>query len=148
MRLPSAIFLILCAATPALASGGLSCEAKGRNASLRFDGGVTRGMGGPLFSFSGRVQIATKAVEADLRKVSLGLGNVAQYWLDAKELRLVLYREREGDQPHGYVEIIVLATGGGDEGTYRGTFALTAYDTSGNRERTHAAEGRVTCFVE
>ena len=73
---------------------------------------------------------------------------VAQYWLDARELRLVVYREREGAQPHGYVEVTILAKAAGDEGKYKGTFALTAYDTAGDRERTHKAGGRVSCFVE
>lgn len=152
MRLPAAIgtvlFVFLCAASPAFASGGLSCEARDRHASFQFDGGVTRGMGAPLFNFRGSVRIAAKAVAADLRKLSFGQQHVAQYWLDGENLRLVLYREREGSRPHGYVQITVLARAAGDEGGYKGSYALTVYDTTGDKERTHEAEGRVTCFVE
>jgi len=147
MKLPLVAVLSVCA-TPALASGGLSCAAKTTQASLEIQSGVTHGMGSPLFNFRGSAQIAAKSVAADLRKIAFGQGNVAQYWLDARELRLVVYREREGSQPHGYVEVTILAKAAGDEGKYKGTFALTAYDTAGDRERTHKAGGRVSCFVE
>ena len=147
-RLPSVMVLLLCVAPPALASGGLSCEGTGKQASLRLEGGVTRGMGGPLFSFNGSAQIAAKGVAADLRKISFDRENVPQYWLDGKELRLLLYRERSGDRPHGYVEVTILAKAAGDEGEFKGSYALTAFDTTGERERRHEAEGRLTCFVE
>jgi hypothetical protein len=148
MRVPSVLVLFLSAVTPAWASGGLSCEGTGKQASIQVEGGVTRGMGGPLFSFSGSAKIAAKAVTADLRKIAFDRENVAQYWLDAKELRLLLYRERSGDRPHGYVEVTILAKAVGDDGEYKGSYALTAYDTTGDSERRHEAEGRVTCFVE
>ncbi len=148
MRLSSALVLSLCAVTPALASGGLSCEAKGRQASFEVQSGITRGMGSPLFSFRGSIRIAGKQVAADLRTLSFRQENVAQYWLDGRELRLVLYREREGSNPHGYVQVTLLARATGGEGEFKGSYSLTAFDTTGDRERTQKAEGRVTCFVE
>ena len=77
MRVPSLLVLFLSATTPALASGGLSCEGAGKQASIQVEGGVTRGMGGPLFSFNGSAQIAAKGVAADLRKIAFDRENVA-----------------------------------------------------------------------
>jgi len=82
MKLPLILFLSVCATTPALASGGLSCEAKGKQATLQVESGVTRGMGSPLFNFRGSAQIAARAVAPDLRKIAFSQENVAQYWLD------------------------------------------------------------------
>lgn len=144
--LPAVLFLLV--ATPALASGGLSCEASGNGAVIAVESGVTRGMGGPLFNFRGTSEFASKEVEADLGKQSYADEHVAQYWLDGKDLRLVLYREREGDKPHGYVEITIL-TKQVEEGSYEGSYELTAFDTTGSDEgRRLELKGKISCFAE
>ena len=149
MRLPMALGSILLGASQALASGGISCETASKPANITFQGGVTRGMGAPIYSFEGSFRTANKAVAQDLRALSFTREHLAQYWLDGKELRLVLYREREGDKPHGYVEITVLTKAAGDEGTYKGKFSATVFDatTDPDGRRTELA-GRISCFVE
>lgn len=135
---------------PALASGGFSCEAKDDAASFLLESGVTHGMGGPAFNFRGTIDITAKDVPDDLRKMSFAQENLAQYWLDGKELRLVVYREREAEKPHGYVELTIL-TSTTEEGSTEGTYALSVYDVGpeGSAEgRTVEAKGKVGCFVE
>jgi len=134
----------------ALASGGFSCEAKDSAASFLLESGVTHGMGGPSFNFRGTIDITAKDVPDDLRKMSFAQENLAQYWLDGKELRLVVYREREADKPHGYVELTIL-TKTTEEGSTEGTYALSVYDVGpeGSAEgKTVEAKGKVGCFVE
>lgn len=133
-------------AAPADASGGLGCTAQGSGAKIELNGGITRGMGSPLFSFSGTFEATDKKIPADLRKAEFALDNVAQYWLDGDSLRLVLYTERTGD-PFGSVQVTVLTTPKGDENEFAGTFAAEIYDGKGEG-KTYTIKGEIGCFVE
>jgi hypothetical protein len=113
----------------ALASGGIWCEAEATPAQINVHGGVSRGMGGQLFNFEGKVAIADKAVADDLRNLEFKQEHVAQYWFNGTSLNLVLYREREGDKPHGYVEVSIETQAREDEeGAYAGSYQLTVFD--------------------
>jgi hypothetical protein len=147
----AALFLVALACQPAFASGGLHCSADADGVTFEVSGGVTRGMGSPLFSFEGVVEIADKAIAADLAKTAFSRKHVAQYWLDGEDLRLVLYREREGDKPHGYVELTVttkVRAGDDGEGFYDGRYALSVFDTTDNNGVAIDREGAVSCSAE
>lgn len=136
---------------PAAAAGGISCSAGEKGVTLELEGGVSRGMGAALFSFAGHATIKDASVAQDLRNAAFGLEHVAQYWFDGEELRLALYRERDGDKPHGYVQAWVLTkvTGDPDEGLYAGTFGVHVWDGAGDGEpKTYRAEGAIECFGE
>jgi hypothetical protein len=142
---------LLASTGPASASGGLSCSAGETGITIQVDGGVSRGMGGQLFSFDGSVSIKDAAVAADLQNTSFAREHVAQYWLDGEELRLGIYRERDADKPHGYVELEVRAKvqGEPDEGLYAGTFLVKTWDGAGDGDpKEFKAEGAIECFVE
>jgi hypothetical protein len=136
----------------ALASGGLSCDSE-EDAPARIvtEAGMTRGMGSPIFSLKGSVAIVDPAVPEDLRKVEFDQQHVPQYWLDMTSLRLKLYRERESDKPHGYVEITIQTQPrDSEEGAYGGSYTIEVYDTTGD-----AAEGKIvklegpmSCYIE
>lgn len=150
MRVMITVMSILLAAGPAVASGGLSCGAKDEAVKLTIESGITRGMGSPVFNFRGDIELAEKAISQDLRKMSFEREHLAQYWLDGEELRMVIYREREGDKPHGYVEVTV-RTKSGDEGDYIGQYSVTVFDmtdASGGDGKTYNFTGRATCLVE
>lgn len=141
------------ASQPAFASGGLNCSSDAGEVAFDVGGGVTRGMGSPLFAFEGRMTLRIKDVAADLARTTFTRDDVAQYWLDGEDLRLLLYREREGNKPHGYVQLSLetRARGGDDEGIYDGRYALTVFDAVGeyNVEGvTVNRAGNVTCFAE
>lgn len=150
MRAAITAFVLLSGLLPAAASGGLDCTAKDKKVEFELNGGVTRGMGSPIFSFQGTVTINDKSVAADLRETSFSMEHVAQYWLDDKDLRLDLYRERSGDKPHGYVELVLYTRPQGDEGEYKGTYEVVVYDgVADNAEARQAKfKGEVGCFVE
>ncbi|WP_442581484.1 hypothetical protein ACSBOB_05680 [Mesorhizobium sp. ASY16-5R] len=150
MRVVLMAGLLMAGTLPAFASGGLSCEAEGGPARIAVESGVTRGMGSPVFNFRGSAVISDTAIAEDLRTTAFTGEYLAQYWFDGEDLRLVLYREREGDKPHGYVEITVLTRADGDEGGYVGTYKLTAYDGTGDdpEGRTVKLDGKIGCFVE
>jgi hypothetical protein len=139
---------------PAFASGGVHCSTDAGGVAFDIGGGVTHGMGGPLFSFEGEVTVAGDGVAADIGKTRFAREHVAQYWLDGEELRLLLYREREGDQPHGYVELTIRTKarpGDDGEGFYDGRYELTVFDTADESVPegvTVRREGDVACSAE
>ena len=155
MRLTIASLALLFSTLAASASGGISCTSEGGPVVLELEGGVTRGMGGPLFSFAGMLTIADTSVAEDLRKTRFELKNVPQYWLDGKALNLLLYKEREGDKPHGYVEVEVRTESAGpgtdDEGTFAGTFSVKTFDVVSDaaaEPKEFSASAAITCFAE
>jgi hypothetical protein len=150
------LFLLLTALTcqPAFASGGVHCSADAEGVTIDAGGGVTRGMGGPLFSFEGTLDIADKSLAADLATTAFAREHVAQYWLDGDDLRLLLYRERKGDKAHGYVELMIetkARPGDDGEGLYDGTYEVTVFDAThdnGGEGTTVKREGEIVCSAE
>lgn len=148
MRSFIAAVLPLLASSPATASGGLWCDADDGPARIEIQGGVTHGMGGPLFNFAGTLAARDETLPADLRKTAFDRSHVPQYWLDGKELRLLLYRERAADRPHGYVELTII-THAIDESSYEGRYELKLFDAdSSNEGRTWKFEGKISCGAE
>lgn len=151
MRLSIVAVGMLCGVVPAAASGGLSCNAEDKSAKFSIESGVTRGMGSPVFNFRGVVEILEKGVAEDLRKIEFTGEHLAQYWLDGQSLKLLLYRERTGDKPHGYVELTIETQAGDDEGTYNGPYRLVVFDMTGDTTgegKTVNLDGQAYCFVE
>ena len=154
MRREIMLLLAVLAYQPAFASGGVHCSADADGVAFDVEGGVSRGMGAALFSFEGKLEIADMPVASDLARMAFAREHVAQYWLDGEDLRLLLYREREGDKPHGHVELTIetkTPPGGDGEGTYEGEYRLAVYDlgqqATGEGE-TATFAGKVSCFAE
>ena len=140
--------ILLSAAGEAAASGGLWCDVEDKSAAIALQGGVTHGMGGPIFSFTGEIEARDASVPEDLRKTEFDRTHVPQYWLDGKELRLLLYRERAAEMAHGYVELTVL-TQATDESSYAGSYELKIFDADDSSEgRTWTFEGKISCGAE
>lgn len=146
------IALAFCGAmtSSAWASGGLSCSSEAGPATIEVEAGVTRGMGGPVFSLKGSVEISDADVAEDLRKTEFEKEHLAQYWFDGEDMRLLLYRERPADKEHGYVELEIRAKAVADEeGSYAGTYLVTVWDTAVSGEtKDKKIEGRVACSGE
>lgn len=152
MRMAISLILLAASAGQAAASGGLSCEAEDAAVTITIESGITRGMGSPLFEFSGRVAIRDAGVAADLRTTDFARQHVPRYWLDENALKLGLYREREGDAPHGYVAVTIeTESTGDDEGGYAGDYRVSVYDMPGTQSGEAATAefaGAVSCMVE
>jgi hypothetical protein len=150
LRKPAiAIIATLASVIGAHASGGFGCDADDGNVSFLFESGVTRGMGSPVFNFRGSVDIKSQEVAEDLRKVEFDGAHLAQYWSEDGQLNLVIYREREGDKPHGYVQVVIRTKG--DEEGYAGSYDLTVFDGVDDATpegKTYSATGKVECILE
>lgn len=143
-------FSAVLVAGPAAASGGFSCNAEDEKLRLDVNGGVSRGMGSAVFSLQGELDIRDDALADDLRRTEFDRAHLAQYWLDGSELRLVLYREREGEGPHGYAEITLKAVSS-EGGSYAGDYVVDLFDmtdSNNSEDKTARFEGRVSCSAE
>lgn len=153
MRIRFALLSTLLACGPAIASGGLECTSDGDGVSFEVNGGVSRGMGSVLFSFDARLDIRDDGIAPDLAQTKFQRDHVAQYWMDADDLRLRLYRERDGALPHGYVELVIeaVSSGGENAGSYAGRYMLSVFDmtdATGGEGIMVRREGAVGCSSE
>ena len=150
MRTLILTFGLLAGVTPALASGGISCAGEDGPAKIALSAGVTRGMGGPIFQLAATTGVADETVAEDLRKSTFTKENIAQYWFDDKEMKLLLYREREGE-PFGSVQLFIGTQPVGDDIGYDGDFKLTISDMADSTTgEAKVAEftGKISCSVE
>lgn len=148
MRSLLAAIVLISMSGEAAASGSLWCDVEDKSVRLSVHGGVTRGMGGPLFSFDGQAEVRDTSAPADLRMTQFEKMHVSQYWLDGDELRLLLYQERAADKPHGYVQLTILGKAG-DEESYAGRYSLELFDADASPEgRRWTYEGDITCGAE
>jgi hypothetical protein len=137
----------------AFASGGIWCETGAAPAEINVHGGVSRGMGGQLFSFEGKVSIADQSVPEDLRKLDFAREHVTQYWFDGDSVNLVLYNERDAGKLHGSLEISIetkALKGDDNEGSYAGSYkVMVAYATEDSPEGKQVdLTGAINCFAD
>lgn len=151
MRIAIVLAVLTMGILPAAASGGLGCNIKDKAVQLSLQSGISRGMGGGFFEFKSKLKSSLPNTPADFRKVTFSEENLTQRWLNGGDLKLLVYKEREGE-PHGYVEIRVEAKRGGkEESPYVGTYTLTIYSvpkTEKDNDKPITARGRVTCMAE
>jgi len=137
-----ALLFMLAGGLPAMASGGIACDAKDDQAAIAISSAVTRGMGSPLFNFTGSLKTHLNGIGEDLRSLSYEKDNVVQWWLDGEQLNLLLYVERQ-DEPFGSTELSI-TTRAVDEGAYEGEYAVVSYDADVRAEVT----GKISCMAE
>lgn len=150
----AAIILTLLGIAPLHASAGLSCEAADKTLKLALEAGISRGLGDDFFSFKGELEILAPGTPKDFRKVEFAKDNLTQRWNDSRNLKLRIYREREGE-PHGYVDLVIEAwpKKDSDDIEFRGGYVLTIFDMpakdAGAKKdaegKTTILKGRVTC---
>ena len=147
MRTLFVTLLFLLAANAAQASAGLSCEASDKTVKLELEAGISRGVGEGFFSFKGELEILAPGAPKDFRKVTFEKEHLTQQWLDGRNLKLRVYRERDGAL-HGYVDLVIEAWPRKDEeDAYRGGYTLTIFDVpkADADGKTTVLKGRVSC---
>ena len=148
MREILCVAAFLASASGASASGALWCSVDDHQVAFQLDAGVTRGLGGPTFNFRGDLEIKARKAGDSLRKTVFEDQNLAQYWLDGEEMRLLVYREHEAKDTYRSVELTIL-TKAKDEGTYDGRYTLSVFDgTAGVSSDPVELKGDVSCGAE
>ncbi|RWN25863.1 hypothetical protein [Mesorhizobium sp.] len=150
MRTIFCVTTLLLSAGTAFATGGIWCSAEDAAVKFEVEAGVTRGMGGPTFNFRGDLEIFGRPVDDGLRKSVFEDSNLTQYWLDGKELRLLVYREHEVANTYSSVELTIL-TKVSEEGVYDGRYSLAIYDGTAAADKDGKPvelTGKVSCGAE
>lgn len=149
MRIAGFAFLVfLCNAGTALATGGMSCSADDTSIKLDVGSSMSHGMGGAFFQFKGELEVRHPKTPEDFRRFIFGIEDLTHHWIDGEEIKLLFYRERSGDKPHGFVELTVLTQRKDEAGDYEGRYELTLYDTAWSPVEPLKVTGNVTCLVE
>lgn len=150
MRTIFCVTTLLLSAGTAFATGGIWCSAEDAAVKFEVEAGVTRGMGRPTFNFRGDLEILGRPVDDGLRKTVFEDSNLTQYWLDGKELRLLVYREHEVANTYSSVELTIL-TKASEEGVYDGRYSLAIYDGTAAADKDGKPvelTGKVSCGAE
>jgi len=138
------------AALPGIASatGGLGCGIDDKNVKLDFESLFSYSDIGGLFQIRGEMEVRDKRVGKTLQKLTLEDLDLKQQWFRDNDVKLMLYRETEGDGvPFASVKLIIEATKPpeedfGYEGKYRLTIAPVA---EGGESESVTLEGKVGC---
>jgi hypothetical protein len=143
---------LLASSQTAFASGGFSCSIDDKAAKFETTAVVSHGLGEQITNFKAELEVRAPGTPEDLRKLDLS-EHLTQKWYHGRDLKLRLYREREGDKTHGSIELVIEArrNKGADDTEYRGNYVLMVYDldTAGGSEgKSNTRRGRVACSGE
>jgi hypothetical protein len=136
---------------PAVASGGLFCNAEDGSLTFSVQAGLTRG-NGAFFNFRGELHARQPDVPKELRDLKLASRDLIQHWLDEREAKLLIYRERTA-APYGSVSLRVETRHADtdEEGSYEGSYVLTVSYVEGkpgSEAKVVEAHGKATCSAE
>jgi hypothetical protein len=140
--------MLLASPAPAFATGGLGCTIDDKNLKLDFEAVFSYSDIGGLFQVSGELQPLDGRTYTTLRKIELSGADLKQQWFRDRMLKLMLYRETEGDGvPFAAVKLIIEATQpDGEEFAYTGKYRLTVEPASDASEsQAFTVDGTVAC---
>ncbi|MFL5233011.1 MAG: hypothetical protein ACJ8DM_08815 [Microvirga sp.] len=150
MRTSGFAIAALLLATPAYATASLSCSADDRSLRFSAEGIVSHGVGETVAQFAGELEVRLREAPPGLRKLPLALEHLTQRWLHGREVKLRLFRERDGEG-QGSVELVVeTRRAANDETAFSGSCVLTVSGEDaapGAPARTLKARGRVSCSL-
>ena len=142
--------LLAAAAVPAQASGGLWCDAADSYIRLEVRSGVTRGMGGPFFDFTGSLEIMAQGIVPAFSKLDLK-DKLTHSWLDGDEVKLEFYHEVDAAETVDQFSLIIETEALPDtDGEYAGTYKITSYSPTapGTDEGRLELTGKITCGAD
>ncbi|UVC09657.1 hypothetical protein IHQ71_03280 [Rhizobium sp. TH2] len=140
--------IIACTPATAFATGGLGCSIDDGNVNLTFESIFSYSDIGGLFQIRGELESKDKRTEKTLRKFTLDGSELKQQWFRGNDLKLMIYRETEGDGvPFASVKLIIEANKPPEEEfEYSGKYALTIEPaTEGSESKAFTVEGKITC---
>jgi hypothetical protein len=138
-------------AASAHATGGFSCLIDDANLKFTADSTVSHGLGEGFVNFTAEAELKAVGAPQTLRKIDLSEALVHS-WLYGPDLKLRLYRETDGNVPHGFVEIIMETAAQGEAGEpeFEGSYKLILYqipEGEGGDGMQSEYRGQATCSV-
>jgi hypothetical protein len=136
---------------PVHATGNFLCEIDDPSLKFTAESTFSHGLGEGFMNFGGTVTVLLKDAPKDLADLKVDSGQLVHHWFSGGDLKLRLYRERDSEAPHGYVELIVETKRSPDDETvFEGTYKLEVFDMSKAKDGEGlklAAEGKASCSV-
>jgi hypothetical protein len=140
--------LSVLASVPGIASatGGLGCGIDDQNVKLDFESLFSYSDIGGLFQIRGELESKDKRTDKTLQKITLEEADLKQQWFRGNDVKLMLYRETEGDGvPFASVKLIIEANKPPEEDFgYDGKYWLTV-QPAGDGAEAFTVEGKVGC---
>lgn len=151
-RLTASFLCLLPWLSPAHATGNFLCEIDDPSLKFTAESAFSHGLGEAFLSFKANLEVKLEGTPTDWANLELDSAALVHHWFADGDLNLHLYREREGDGPHGYVELIVTTEQNArddDETAFEGAYELTVYETSPSEGegKTLKAQGKASCSV-
>lgn len=140
--------VIACAPATASATGGLGCSIDDKNVSFTFESIFSYSDIGGLFQIRGDFDSKDKRTYKTLRTFTLDGSELKQQWFRGNDLKLMIYRETEGDGvPFASVKLIIEANKPPEEEfEYSGKYALTIEPAvEGGESHAFTVEGTISC---
>ncbi|CAN7514907.1 hypothetical protein [Rhizobium sp. LjRoot254] len=140
--------IIACTPATALATGGLGCSIDDGNVNLTFESIFSYSDIGGLFQIRGELESKDKRTYKTLQKFALDGSELKQQWFRGNDLKLMIYRETEGDGvPFASVKLIIEATRPPEEEfEYAGKYTLTVEPAvEGSESQAFTVEGKIAC---
>lgn len=137
---------ILVSPSMAWATGGLGCGIDDNNVKFDFESLFSYSDIGGLFQIRGEMEVKDKRVYETLKKLTLNDTDLKQQWFRGNDLKLMIYRETEGDGvPFASIKLIIEATKPPEEDFgYEGKYQLTV-EPAGSDNEAFTVEGKVGC---
>jgi hypothetical protein len=143
---------LLCLATPAFASAGVSCDSKDGPVSFTVSASYGRSAGSPPSNFNGEIEIKLKGIPEHARKIKLENQHLTMNWFHDRIIKLAVQWTREGDEPSAEVLLTIeTRRGKSEDSAHRGRYALTIILPSsipGGDGKPKKASGRAVCSGE
>lgn len=139
---------IFVAPVAASATGGLGCSIDDSNMKFDFEAVFSYSDIGGLFQIRGELAAKDARTYKTLQKIALGDADLKQQWFRGNDLKLMIYRETEGDGvPFASVKLIIEATRPPEEEFgYEGKYMLTVEPAiEGGESQAFTVEGKVAC---
>jgi hypothetical protein len=134
-------------ASQSSATEGFTCSINDTNLVFDASSRFSSGNGQPFLDFKAKAEVLGNDVPDDFRTLDL-TESLKHHWIEAGDLRLRFYHERDDESDHASLELIVKTTGVGDDPELAGTYKVTIFNTDPDNKDTLIFEGRAVCSAE
>jgi hypothetical protein len=136
----------LCAlsyASPAMATGGISCDAKDANVEFTIQATVARAIEASVIGVEG-----TAMIKAASGKQAFNLsGTLAQSWIQGGEARLHFYWQAQGVEGVSGIELVIKTKGAPSKQVKSGTYSVRLYPAASNGS-VRRINGKAQCELD
>lgn len=133
----------------AFATGGFYCAVENSDVVLEISATTPRGFGAQLIEPTAiKLVQKSNSIPSELRSVDFELKNIAQYWNEGDELRLLAYKENDSLNYYNDVQVLLKTKWSKKEGKYVGTYKVTLNANLTDKPVNKVLSGKIACDAE